>query len=100
MNESILSVLQSDGDQGRVVLVHRFAFGKSELLLRRESFSEDIGWFEQSAIELSSGQVGQLKQALAVLPSPKSRPLRPATTTRSISGETVADRPNRFSLVS
>lgn len=100
MNESILSVLQCDGDQGRVVLVHRLAFGQSELLLRRESFSEDIGWFEQSTIELSSGQVGQLKQALAVLPTSKARPGRPAAAARGTSGNPVAGRPARFSLVS
>lgn len=98
MNESILSVLQSDDDQGRVVLVHRFAFGKSELLLRRESFSEDIGWFEQSAIELSSGQIGQLKQALAVVPTAKARPVRSAALQPSSNKTT--DRPPRFSLVS
>ncbi len=102
MNESILSVLQCDGDQGRVVLVHRFAFGKSEVLLRRESFSEDIGWFEQSTIELSSGQVGQLKQALAVLPTPKARPARPlaATAPQGQPSEGSPGRPSRFSLVS
>lgn len=102
MNESILSVLQCDGDQGRVVLVHRFAFGKSEMLLRRESFSEDIGWFEQSTIELSSGQLGQLKQALAVLPTSKSRPTRPwaTNTTPVTSGEAAASQSTRLSLVS
>ncbi len=102
MNETILSVLQCDGDQGRVVLVHRFAFGKSEMLLRRESFSEDIGWFEQSTIELSSGQVGQLKQALSVLPTSKSRSHRPwqAAATQATSGDTAASQPTRFSLVS
>lgn len=78
MNESILSVLNSEGDQGRVVLVHRQRFGSSELVLRRESFSEAIGWFEQSSIELSPGQLGQLKQALGVLPSrSQPRPQRP-----------------------
>jgi len=102
MNESILSVLQCDGDQGRVVLVHRFAFGKSEMLLRRESFSEDIGWFEQSTIELSSGQVGQLKQALAVLPTSKARSIRrwPAAATPSTGSDAVASHPTRLSLVS
>lgn len=68
MNETILSVLQSDDELNRVVLVHRQAFGTSELVLRRESFSEDVGWFEQSSIGLSPDQVGQLKQSLAVLP--------------------------------
>ena len=92
MSETILSVLQHDGDHDRVVLVHRQTFGNSQIMLRRESFSEDVGWFPQSTIELSPGQLGQLKQALGVLPGAKSRPVAPRRPA-------AADAP-RFSLVS
>lgn len=108
MNETILSVLQCDGDQGRVVLVHRQSFGSSELLLRRESFSEDVGWFEQSTIELSPGQLGQLKQALGVLPATKLRPAAAAPVRRwgaveqptaASSKDGASERGPRFPLV-
>jgi hypothetical protein len=108
MNESILSVLQCDGDQGRVVLVHRQSFGNSEVILRRESFSEDVGWFEQSRIELSPGQLSQLKQALGVLPATKARPTTqsnwgssaPAKPCKSSDREVTATGRMRFALVS
>jgi hypothetical protein len=106
MSETILSVLQNDGDHDRVVLVHRQAFGNSQVMLRRESFSEDVGWFPQSTIELSPGQLGQLKQALGVLPAAKSRPAGTAVAAahgRSSGAPTkrpsAIDTP-RFSLVS
>lgn len=73
MKESILSILQEEGELTRVVLVHRHSFGGSQVVLRRESFSDDVGWFEQSSIDLSPGQVGQLKQAIGVLPMSKAR---------------------------
>lgn len=106
MSETILSVLQSDGDVDRVVLVLRQAFGHSQIVLRRESFSEDVGWFPQSTIELSPDQLGQLKQALGVLPAAKSRPaLSSGAAACSRSGAAPNKRPvaaeaPRFSLVS
>lgn len=68
MNDVILAVLSDERDDERVVLVHRREFGNHQILLRRESFSDDVGWFEQSSVAISSDQVGQLKQALGLLP--------------------------------
>lgn len=69
MDETILSILPGSSDHDRVVVVHRRGFGVNDVVLRHESFSEAIGWFEQNAVELSTCQVGQLKQALGVIPS-------------------------------
>lgn len=68
MLDVILSTLSGETATERVVLVHRQNFGGQSVILRRESYSEDVGWFEQSSLELSPGQVGQLKQAIGVLP--------------------------------
>ncbi len=73
MDETILSVLPGNSEHDRVVMVHRRGFGVNTVILRRESFSEAIGWFEQNAVELSTDQVGQLKQSLGVLPSSAGR---------------------------
>ena len=87
MDETILSVLQGDNESSRVVVVHRRGFGVSGLVLRRESYSEAIGWFEQSSIEMSPDQVGQLKQALGTVPMSKAKPARPAVGRRFESGQ-------------
>ncbi len=77
MDETILSVLEGEDELSRVVLVHRRGFGASGVVLRRESYSEAIGWFEQSSVEMSPDQVGQLKQALGTVPMSKAKPPRP-----------------------
>jgi hypothetical protein len=78
MDETILSVLQGDDELSRIVLVHRRGFGASGVVLRRESYSEAIGWFEQSAVEMSPDQVGQLKQALGTVPMSKAKRPNPS----------------------
>ena len=87
MDETILSVLQGDNDSSRVVVVHRRGFGASGLVLRRESYSEAIGWFEQSSIEISPDEVGQLKQALGTVPMSKAKPARSTAGRRFDSGQ-------------
>lgn len=74
MNEVVLAVLGDPGDEQRVVLVHRQTFGDQQIILRRESFSEDVGWFEQSSVAISPTQLGQLKQALGLVAGGKVRP--------------------------
>jgi len=81
MDETILSILQGDNDHNRVVVVHKRGFGTNCLLLRRESYSDAIGWFEQSSIEMSPDQVGQLKQSLGAVAmskakAPRTNPIR------------------------
>ncbi len=90
MLDVILSTLSGDTATERVVLIHRKSFGGQTVILRRESYSDDVGWFEQSSIELSPGQVGQLKQAIGVLPM--SRVQSPASPAAGCpAGGCVAD---------
>ncbi|HBJ38002.1 MAG TPA: hypothetical protein DDZ51_25245 [Planctomycetaceae bacterium] len=86
MDETILSVLEGNDELSRVVLVHRRGFGANAVVLRRESFSEAIGWFEQSSVEMSPDQVGQLKQALGTVPMSKVKPPRTSFGRRYESG--------------
>jgi hypothetical protein len=91
MDETILSVLQGDDDTSRVVLVHRKRFGYSGVVLRRESFSEAIGWYEQSSVEMSSDEVGQLKQAMGLVAMSRAKPAK-TTFARSVdsAGDTLS----------
>lgn len=86
MDETILSVLQGDDELSRVVMIHRRGFGTNAVVLRRESYSEAIGWFEQSSVEMSPDQVGQLKQALGSVPMSRANPPRPSFGRRYDSG--------------
>ena len=77
MRETILSVLESDTPGKRVVVVMRqFALGGSDLVLRHESWSEDIGWFVQSCVELAGDQIGELRSVLGVVPAGRPRQRR------------------------
>lgn len=91
MDETILSVLQGDDESSRVVLVHRRRFGYSGVVLRRESFSDAIGWYEQSSVEMSSDEVGQLKQAIGAVSMSRVKPPKPNFARSSdSSGDTLA----------
>lgn len=77
MRETILSVLESDTPGKRVVVAMRqLSRGGSDLVLRHESWSENVGWFVQSCVELSGDQIGELRSVLGVVPTrrPKQRP--------------------------
>jgi hypothetical protein len=90
MHDVTLAVLSEEGNDQRVVLVHRQTFGGQRVILRRESFSEAVGWFEQSSVDISPNQVGQLKQALGLLPGAKVRPFG-GPKLRSIGPELASD---------
>ena len=67
MRETVLSILEGHDDQHRVVVaLRRFMVGSSQMVLRHESWSEDVGWFAQSTVELSVDQVASLRAALGV----------------------------------
>ena len=89
MNDVILAVLSDERDDERVALVHRREFGNHQILLRRESFSDDVGWFEQSSVAISPDQVGQLKQALGLLPGNRLR--NPKRMTAGSRGRVTSD---------
>lgn len=76
MRETILSVLEGDTPQQRIVVTLRHLDGGgNELALRRESWSENVGWFVQSCVELSSDQITDLRSVLGVVPTRRPRSL-------------------------
>ncbi|WP_203545347.1 hypothetical protein [Candidatus Laterigemmans baculatus] len=76
MRETILTVLEGDTPQQRVVVVLRhLEGGRTELALRRESWSVNVGWFVQSSVELSADQISDLRSALGVVPTRRPRTL-------------------------
>lgn len=86
MRETVLSVLEGESPQQRVVVVMRqFDGGGSELGLRRESWSENVGWYVQSCIDLSTDQITELRAVLGVVPT--SRPRRYAMAAAGAAGD-------------
>jgi len=67
MRETVLSILDGHDEAHRVVVALRhFVTGSTQMVLRHESWSEDVGWFAQSTIEMSAAQVSGLRATLGV----------------------------------
>ena len=63
--ETILNVFPSNDESQRLVIaVEQQEAGPSRLVLRQESFSEDVGWFVQSRIAVEPEQIAGLKMSL------------------------------------
>jgi len=64
-NECLLATLpgSQSGDRLLVVLVQTKA-GKSQLVLRQQSWAEGIGWYDQKSLSLDPHQLRQLKAVL------------------------------------
>lgn len=64
--ETILNVFPSSGDGNRLVIaVEQEPEAGSRLVLRQESFADDVGWFVQSRIAIEPEQVAGLRMALS-----------------------------------
>lgn len=65
--ETILNVFPGTDDESRLILVVEQGeeSASSTLVLRQESYSDDIGWFVQSRIVVEPGQVAGLRMALS-----------------------------------
>lgn len=64
--ETILNVFPGDRDQHRLILaVEQNGTSSSALVLRQESYAENVGWFVQSRIVVEPGQVAGLRMALS-----------------------------------
>jgi hypothetical protein len=63
--ETILNVFPSnDQDQRLVIALETDEGASGRLVLRQESFSEDVGWFVQSRIAVEAEQIAGLKMSL------------------------------------
>jgi len=75
--ETILNVFPSNNDLQRlVVAVEQEEGSSSRLVLRQESFSEDVGWFVQSRIAVEPEQIPGLKMSLT---GQALKPMQPPT---------------------
>jgi hypothetical protein len=73
--ETVLSTIPaSESERLLVVLVQSPDVG-SRMELRQQSFSNGIGWFTQSSVQLEAGQVAALRNALGTSGQRPARPL-------------------------
>lgn len=64
--ETILNVFPSSDQDRRLVIAMESEQGaEGRLVLRQESFSEDVGWFVQSRIAVEPEQIPGLKMSLS-----------------------------------
>ncbi len=97
MRETILSVLPGQSDQQRVTIslrqipVGQFAVRTSQMVMRHETWSEDVGWFAQSTIELTSGQVGELRSVLGAQAASIGSACRECISDRKVSSRSQDD---------
>lgn len=75
MPETILSTIPGPSDNERLVIAMQEGDTDRPIVLRQESYSDAVGWFPQSSIELSREQLAGLRGALGM---PSARPPRPA----------------------
>ncbi|QDT11965.1 hypothetical protein [Planctomycetes bacterium K23_9] len=80
--ETILNVFPgADHNHRLVVAIEQINNGPSNLMLRQETFTPDVGWFVQSQLPIEPCQVTGLKMALAASPSkPQRSPIAPTAT--------------------
>ena len=62
--EIILSTVDGNEANERLLVVHCVNDQSSRVELRQQSWAEGIGWFTQSSLPLAPHQVGQLRNAL------------------------------------
>ena len=94
--ETTFEILESESPTDRVAvsMVRCGTTGESRVRLRQESFSDAVGWFTQSQIDLSPDQVAQLKSMLGLT---AMRPTRPSPQR---STDDTADEPAILKLPS
>lgn len=83
--ETILNVFPSNDELHRLVIAVEQEEGpQSRLVLRQETFSDDVGWFVQSRIAVEPEQIAGLKMSLTghsmkrLQPAPRNTPRVPA----------------------
>ena len=79
--ETVINVFPSEDDQNRLVIAVEQHHQSSQLVLRQESYSSDVGWFVQSRIDVQPEQVDGLRMALS---SKRSRTVDRAKERRPI----------------
>jgi hypothetical protein len=62
--EAVLAAIPSSEVERLLVVLIQSGEGGSRMELRQQSFSQSIGWFTQSTVQLEPGQVAALRNAL------------------------------------
>lgn len=62
--DTILSVIPGETPETRMVFATRTGDHDRPIVLRQESFSEGVGWFVQSQIEMTRFEMSQLRTML------------------------------------
>jgi len=73
--ETVLSTIPASETERLLVILIQAPDCGSRMELRQQSFSNGIGWFTQSSVQLEPGQVAALRNALGVTGG--QRPARP-----------------------
>ena len=76
MPEIILSTIPGQSDNERLVIAMQEDETDRPIVLRQESYSEAVGWFPQSSIELSREQLAGLRGALGMPTAQPQRSMR------------------------
>lgn len=71
MADTVLSTIPGTEPGTRIVVALRTEQPHRPVVLRHESFSEAVGWFVQTEIELSGEQVAGLRAVLGTTSTPK-----------------------------
>jgi hypothetical protein len=70
-SETLLTAIPSSDVERLIVVLVQPADGKSRMELRQQSFSNGIGWFTQSTVQLEPNQVAALRNALGATAATK-----------------------------
>jgi len=71
--ETVLSTIPASETERLLVVLIQSPESGSRMELRQQSFSNGIGWFTQSSVQLEPGQVAALRNSLGAT----GRPARP-----------------------
>lgn len=64
--EIVLATIPGESDQQRLIFATRLGGAAKPIVLRRESFNRDVGWFEQSSLELTREEMIGLRNSLGI----------------------------------
>lgn len=62
--EYVISVIQGDDKTQRMIFASRSSNSQRPIILRRESFSPDVGWFTQDTIAMTRQEMAMLRSAM------------------------------------
>lgn len=85
-NETILNVFPAADDLHRLVIAVQQENGQasSRLVLRQETYADDVGWFVQSCVAIEPEQVAGLKMALSTQATTFGKPDRRGSSVPAI----------------